>query len=75
MLEETKQSLMFPSKERAQWIKKGGGVGTAVLVSGIVLKQYYENSDGFFFSFVPLNEGQIRESIQIPNEVGRKRLY
>lgn len=48
MLEETKQSLMFPNKERAQWIRKGGGVGAAVLVSGIVLKQYYKNSDGCF---------------------------
>lgn len=39
------------AKQRAQWITRGGGVGTAMLVSGIVLKQYYENSIfSFFFS-------------------------
>lgn len=39
------------AKQRAQWITRGGGVGTAMLVSGIVLKQYYKNSDFFSFFF------------------------
>lgn len=65
------------AKQRAQWITRGGGVGTAMLVSGIVLKQYYKNSDIFFLIFFPvfLKEGQIRENIQIHRGDGGKRLW
>lgn len=64
------------AKQRAQWITRGGGVGTAMLVSGIVLKQYYENSIFFFFFLpVPLEEGQITDNIQIHYGDGGRRLW
>lgn len=44
---------LIVAKLRAQCVTGGGGVATAMLVIGIVLKQYYRNAD--FCSFpVPL---------------------
>lgn len=49
------------AKQRPQWITRGGGVGTAMLVSGIVLKQYYKNSDFFFFFLFPWKKGKLEK--------------
>lgn len=47
------KTFLNVAKQRAQWIIGGGGAASAMLVSGIVLKQYHKNSH--FYSFpVPL---------------------